>query len=59
MGGGFWSQFISGTIINRFPTKTGAYPLRHIAVVFALQAVLVLAGFGLLLQPAKAIETDI
>jgi hypothetical protein len=44
MGGGFLVQFISGTIINRFPTQTGAYPLEAYRLVFALQAVLVLAG---------------
>jgi MFS family permease len=44
MGGGFLVQFISGTIINLFPTQTGAYPLEAYRLVFALQAVLVLAG---------------
>ena len=27
MGGGFLVQFVSGTIINLFPTEAGAYPL--------------------------------
>ena len=45
MGGGFLVQFISGTIINLFPTKAGAYPLEAYRLVFALQAVLVAAGF--------------
>ena len=45
MGGGFLVQFISGSIINLFPTQAGAYPLEAYRVVFALQAVLVLTGF--------------
>jgi MFS family permease len=45
MGGGFLVQFISGTIINLFPTEAGAYPLEAYRLVFALQAVLVLVGF--------------
>ena len=45
MGGGFLVQFVSGTIINLFPTEAGAYPLEAYRVVFALQAVLVAAGF--------------
>jgi len=45
MGGGFLVQFVSGTIINLFPTEAGVYPLDAYRVVFALQAVLVAAGF--------------
>jgi MFS family permease len=45
MGGGFLVQFVSGTIINLFPTQGGAYPLEAYRLVFALQAVLVLGGF--------------
>ena len=45
MGGGFLVQFVSGTIINLFPTEAGAYPLEAYRLVFALQAVLVLIGF--------------
>ena len=45
MGGGFLVQFISGFIINLFPTEGGAYPLEAYRLVFALQACLVLTGF--------------
>ena len=45
MGGGFLVQFVSGTIIDLFPTEAGAYPLEAYRLVFALQAVLVLIGF--------------
>jgi MFS family permease len=45
MGGGFLGQFVSGTIINLFPTDAGVYPLEAYRVVFALQAVLVAIGF--------------
>ena len=38
MGGGFLVQFVSGTIINLFPTAGGAYPLEAYRLVFALQA---------------------
>jgi MFS family permease len=44
MGGGFLVQFVSGAIINLFPTDAGAYPLAAYRLVFALQAVLVLIG---------------
>jgi MFS family permease len=44
MGGGFLVQFVSGTIINLFPTEAGAYPLDAYRLVFALQAVLVVTG---------------
>ena len=45
MGGGFLVQFVSGTIINLFPTEAGVYPLEAYRVVFALQALLVGIGF--------------
>jgi MFS family permease len=45
MGGGFLVQFVSGAIIDLFPTVEGAYPLSAYRLVFALQAVLVLIGF--------------
>lgn len=44
MGGGFLVQFVSGTVINLFPTEGGAYPLDAYRLVFALQALLVLVG---------------
>ncbi|MEI8152804.1 MAG: MFS transporter [Hyphomicrobiales bacterium] len=44
MGGGFLVQFVSGGIINLFPTEAGAYSLDAYRVVFALQAGLVLIG---------------
>ena len=44
MGGGFLVQFISGSVINLFPTEAGAYPLDAYRLVFALQAGLVLTG---------------
>jgi MFS family permease len=46
MGGGFLVQFVSGAVISLFPTTpAGGYPLEAYQTVFALQAVLVLAGF--------------
>jgi MFS family permease len=45
MGGGFLVQFVSGSIINLFPTTAGAYPLEAYRLMFGLQAVLVLVGF--------------
>lgn len=45
MGGGFLVQFVSGALINLFPTVDGAYPLSAYRLVFGLQAVLVLIGF--------------
>jgi MFS family permease len=45
MGGGFLVQFLSGTIINLFPADAGSYPLTAYRLVFALQALLVGAGF--------------
>jgi hypothetical protein len=44
MGGGFVVQFVSGAIINLFPTTAGAYPLSAYRLVFGLQAVLVVVG---------------
>jgi MFS family permease len=44
MGGGFLVQFVSGIVINLFPAEAGVYPLEAYRMVFALQAVLVLAG---------------
>lgn len=42
MGGGFLVQFVSGTVINLFPSQNGVYPLEAYRMVFALQATLVL-----------------
>jgi len=44
MGGGFLVQFISGVVIDLFPTQGGAYPLEAYRLVFGLQAALVLVG---------------
>jgi MFS family permease len=44
MGGGFLVQFVSGAIIDLFPTSAGAYPLEAYQLVFGLQATLVLVG---------------
>jgi MFS family permease len=44
MGGGFLAQFVSGAIIDLFPSDGGVYPLAAYQLVFALQAVLVLVG---------------
>jgi MFS family permease len=44
MGGGFMVQFISGAIINLFPAPDGVYPLVAYQLVFALQAMLLLAA---------------
>ena len=44
MGGGFLVQFVSGAVIDLFPSEGGAYPLEAYRLVFALQAALVLAG---------------
>lgn len=44
MGGGFLVQFVSGAIIDLFPTSAGAYPLEAYRLVFGLQALLVLIG---------------
>jgi MFS family permease len=44
MGGGFLVQFVSGAVIELFPSKAGAYPLEAYQLVFGLQAALVLVG---------------
>ena len=44
MGGGFLVQFVSGSVINLFPTEAGGYPLAAYRLVFGLQAALVLVG---------------
>ncbi len=44
MGGGFLVQFVSGAVIDLFPSDAGAYPLEAYRLVFGLQAGLVLVG---------------
>ena len=44
MGGGFLVQFVSGAVIDLFPSQGGAYPLEAYQLVFGLQAALVLVG---------------
>jgi MFS family permease len=44
MGGGFLVQFISGALIDLFPSAGGAYPLNAYRLVFGLQALMVLIG---------------
>jgi MFS family permease len=44
MGGGFVVQFVSGVVIDLFPSQGGAYPLEAYRMVFGLQAALVLVG---------------
>lgn len=44
MGGGFLAQFVSGVVIDLFPSQGGAYPLEAYRLVFGLQATLVLVG---------------
>jgi MFS family permease len=44
MGGGFLVQFVSGAVIDLFPSQGGAYPLQAYQLVFGLQATLVLVG---------------
>ena len=44
MGGGFLVQFVSGAVIDLFPSQGGAYPLEAYRLVFGLQAALVLVG---------------
>ena len=44
MGGGFLVQFVSGVVIDLFPSQGGAYPLEAYRLVFGLQAALVLVG---------------
>jgi hypothetical protein len=38
MGGGFVVQFISGAVIDLFPSEAGAYPLDAYRLVFGMQA---------------------
>jgi MFS family permease len=45
MGGGFLVQFVSGALIDLFPSAGGSYPIAAYQLVFGLQAVLVLVGF--------------
>jgi len=42
MGGGFLIQFLSGGLIELFPTQNGAYPVEAFQSVFGLQAIFVL-----------------
>jgi MFS family permease len=44
MGGGFLVQFVSGALIDLFPSPGGAYPLAAYRLVFGLQATLVLVA---------------
>jgi MFS family permease len=44
MGGGFVVQFISGAVIDLFPTEGGAYPLDAYRLVFGLQAAFILVA---------------
>ncbi len=44
MGGGFLVQFVSGVVIDLFPSQGGTYPLEAYRLVFGLQAALVLVG---------------
>ena len=44
MGGVFLSQTVSGAVINLFPAPGGVYPLDAYRVVFALQALFLLAA---------------
>lgn len=44
MGGGFLVQFVSGAVIDLFPSEGGIYPLEAYRLVFGLQAALVLVG---------------
>jgi predicted MFS family arabinose efflux permease len=44
MGGGFVVQFASGAVIDLFPAPDGVYPLLAYQLVFALQAVILLAA---------------
>jgi MFS family permease len=44
MGGGFVVQFVSGALIDLFPSQDGTYPLEAYRLVFGLQAALVLVG---------------
>jgi MFS family permease len=44
MGGGFVVQFISGAVIDLFPTQDGAYPLDAYRLVFGMQAAFILVA---------------
>jgi MFS family permease len=44
MGGGFVVQFISGVVIDLFPTEAGAYPLEAYRLVFGMQAAFMLVA---------------
>jgi MFS family permease len=44
MGGGFVVQFISGAVIDLFPTEEGAYPLDAYRLVFGMQAAFILVA---------------
>jgi MFS family permease len=44
MGGGFVLQFLSGAVIDLFPTQNGAYPLEAYRLVFGLQAAFILVA---------------
>jgi hypothetical protein len=44
MGGGFAVQFISGVVIDQFPTEAGAYPLEAYRLVFGMQAAFMLVA---------------
>jgi MFS family permease len=46
MGGGFLVQFVSGALINLFPSQSGTYPLEAYRLVFAAQAVLLLISLA-------------
>jgi MFS family permease len=44
MGGGFVVQFVSGAVIDLFPTQGGAYPLEAYRLVFGMQAAFMLVA---------------
>jgi MFS family permease len=47
MGGGFVVQFVSGAVIDMFPSEAGAYPLDAYRLVFGMQAAfIVIACWG-------------
>jgi MFS family permease len=58
MGGGFVVQFISGALIDLFPSAGGTYPLEAYRLVFGLQAAFMLVAacvyFGSREAPAAA-----
>jgi predicted MFS family arabinose efflux permease len=49
MGGVFLAQYVSGLVIDLFPSANGAYPIAAYRCVFALQAVFVVVAIGLYL----------